>query len=85
MRTTLDLNDDLVAEAKALGARDKVTLTRLIEEGLVLRLRESKRQASPGKRPPLPVHHGNGGLTAAVDNPRSNRSLFDAADDLLRP
>jgi hypothetical protein len=41
MRTTLDLNDDLLVEAKALAAREKLSPTRLIEEGLALRLRHA--------------------------------------------
>lgn len=84
MRTTLDLNDDLLAEAKALAARERNTLTRLIEEGLALRLRQSCTSAPNVVTPhhPLPVHAGRGGLAAAVGDPRSNRSLFDAADGL---
>lgn len=39
MKTTLDLNDQLLADAKALAARQRTSLTRLIEEGLQLRLR----------------------------------------------
>ena len=30
VRTTLDLDDDLLAEAKALAARERLSLTRLI-------------------------------------------------------
>lgn len=80
MRTTLDLNPDLLAEAKALAAREKLTLTRLIEEGLALRLRQPASTA--GGRLPLPVHQGLGGLSPAVGDPRSNRALLDAADGL---
>ena len=50
MKTTLDINDLLLAEAKALAAQQRTSLTRLIEEGLRLRLRASgtsARQASP--------------------------------------
>jgi len=39
MKTTLNLRDDLVAEAKALAARERTTLTKIVEEGLALRLR----------------------------------------------
>ena len=39
MKTTLDLNDQLLATAKALAAQQRTSLTRLIEEGLQLRLR----------------------------------------------
>lgn len=78
MRTTLDLNDALMARAKAVAARERTTLTRLIEEGLSLRLAPSPRRATV--RPQLPVFHGGTGIAAGID-PLSNRSLLDAADD----
>jgi hypothetical protein len=78
VRTTLDINGALLTRAKALAARERTTLTRLIEEGLALRLRPpSARRVS--EREPLPVYHGRGGVAPGVD-PLSNRSLFDAAD-----
>ncbi len=79
VRTTLNLNDDLLAEAKAFAGREKLTLTRLIEEGLALRLREHQRPSAAAPLP-LPVHQGRGGLGPAVADPRSNRALLDAAD-----
>ena len=39
MKTTLDIDDQLLSEAKALAAHQRTSLTRLIEEGLHLRLR----------------------------------------------
>ncbi len=86
LRTTLDLNDDLLAEAKVLAARERLTLTRLIEEGLALRLRQGCPAApAAAARPPLPVHAGRGGLAPTVRDPRSNRSLLEAADGLPPP
>jgi Family of unknown function (DUF6364) len=38
MKTTLDINDQLLVDAKALAARQRTSLTRLIEEGLRTRL-----------------------------------------------
>ena len=78
MKTTLDLRDDLVARAKALAAKERTTLTKMIEEGLALRLR---RQRAPlvGALKDLPVSKRHGGLRKGVDG-TSNRSLFDAAD-----
>lgn len=76
MKTTLDLNDALVAEAKAVAARQRTSLTRLIEEGLQLRLRARKQAAVPVR---VPVHHGKGGLAAGLDG-LSNKALLDAAD-----
>jgi hypothetical protein len=79
MKTTLDLNDQLLADAKALAARQRTTLTRLIEEGLQLRLRA---QAGSAKQGPvrLPVFKGRGGLAAGVD-PLSNKALLEALGD----
>jgi len=37
MKTTLDINDELLAEAKALAASQRTSLTKVIEEGLRLR------------------------------------------------
>ena len=77
MKTTLDIDDELLVKAKALSARERTTLTALIEEGLRLRLR---RPGSTKRTKPLMIHRGKGGLASGVD-PLSNRSLLDAADD----
>ena len=79
MKTTLDINDSLLANAKALAARQRTSLTRLIEEGLQLRLR-SPQAASKSIKQKLPVYAGRGGLVAGL-NPMSNKSMLDAADD----
>lgn len=76
MKTTLNLNDTLLAEAKALAAKQRTSLTRLIEEGLQLRLRP-RAAHSPSLR--LPLYHGKGGLVSGIDG-LSNRALLDAAD-----
>ncbi len=76
MKTTLDLNDTLLAEAKALAALQRTSLTRLIEEGLQLRLRA---QDAPAKAIRLPIYRGRGGLVAGVDG-LSNKAMLDAAD-----
>ena len=79
MRTTLDLNEALLAKAKAQAAMERTTLTRLIEEGLVMRLRPETPRV-PRERGRLPVYHGRGGFTAAVTDPWSNRALLEAAE-----
>ena len=79
MKTTLDLNDAVIAKAKALAAKQRTSLTRLIEEGLELRMRSSPI-AAKARRRRIPVFKGRGGLVAGV-NPASNRSMNDAADD----
>ena len=79
MKTTLDINDSLLANAKALAARQRTSLTRLIEEGLQLRLR-SFRPATRAAKRKIPVFKGRGGLVAGL-NPSSNKAMLDAADD----
>ena len=79
MKTTLDINDQLLASAKALAAQQRTSLTRLIEEGLQLRLR-TQAAALPRGKPRLPVFKGRGGLVAGVD-PLSNKALLEALGD----
>jgi hypothetical protein len=79
MKTTLDLNDQLLADAKALAAQQRTSLTRLIEEALQLRLR-AQAGAPKRRRARLPVFKGRGGLVAGV-NPLSNKSLLEALGD----
>lgn len=79
MKITLDINDQLLANAKALAARQRTSLTRLIEEGLQRRLR-AQAVAAQRSRPHLPVFKGRGGLVAGVD-PLSNRAMLGALGD----
>ena len=79
MKTTLDINDSLLANAKALAAQQRTTLTRLIEEGLQLRLRSSVVSQKISKRK-IPVFKGRGGLVVGL-NPLSNKAMLDAVDD----
>ncbi len=79
MKTTLDINDALLANAKALAAQQRTSLTRLIEEGLQLRLRSTHVATKAVKRR-IPVFKGRGGLVAGL-NPTSNKAMLDAADD----
>ena len=79
MKTTLNLDDDLLARAKAQAAIERKSLTRLIVEGLSLRLRKAGLERR-GAQPVIPVFRGGAGLRAGID-PSSNRSLLDACDD----
>lgn len=79
MKTTLDIDDELLVRAKALSARERKSLTALIEEGLRLRLRIRGHKPSRS-RLPLPIYRGQSGLAKGVD-PTSNRSMLDAASD----
>lgn len=78
MKTTLDINDALLANAKALAANQRTSLTRLIEEGLELRLRAPVVPRAVRRQ--IPVYAGRGGLVAGLDG-TSNKALLDAADD----
>ncbi len=79
MKTTLDINDQLLADAKVLAAQQRTSLTRLIEEWLQLRLRAQATGRARG-RVVLPVFKGRGGLVAGVDS-RSNKAMLDALGD----
>ena len=79
MKTTLNLRDDLVAKAKALATKESTTLTQMIEEGLTLRIRNTRRVSEVTVKE-LPVSPRSGGLRPGVDGTR-NQSLFDAADE----
>lgn len=79
MKTTLNIRDDLVAQAKALATKESTTLTKMVEEGLTLRLRR-KGEASRAPLKDLPISKRGGGLCKGIDG-TSNRSLFDAADE----
>jgi hypothetical protein len=80
MKTTLNLNDDLVARAKALATKERSSLTRLIEEGLALRLHSRRPRARAAEdMADLPVSKHRGGLRHGIDG-TSNRSMLDAAD-----
>jgi hypothetical protein len=79
MKTTLDLDDQLLADAKALAAQQRTSLTRLIEEGLQLRLRTKAGDVMRVRRQ-LPVFKGCGGLVAGV-NASSNKAMLAVLDD----
>ncbi len=79
MKTTLNLDDQLLADAKALAAQQRTSLTRLIEEGLQLRL-HAKADVSKRRGVRLPLFKGRGGLVAGV-NPLSNKALREALGD----
>jgi hypothetical protein len=64
MRTTIDINDPLLTEAKTLAAQRGVSLKTLIEEALRERLHG--RGAGERVAEPLPTYSG-AGLQAGVD------------------
>jgi hypothetical protein len=78
MRTTVDLPDELLRQARRQAAEEGTTLTALLADGLRMRLAETPER--PRRRRRLPVSSLGGGLQPWVD-PASNASLLDAADD----
>jgi hypothetical protein len=79
MKTTLNIQDELLAKVKAYAAMERTTLTRLVEEGLALRLRRRKITVTRPLKA-LPVSKRQSGLKEGIDD-TSNRSLLDAADE----
>ena len=79
MKTTLNIHDALLQEAKAFAARQHVTLTRLIEDGLRLRLRAQDAVAVKPSRP-MPVSDGKGGMRPGLTG-LSTREMLDVLDD----
>lgn len=77
MRTTLNIEDGLLLQAKSFAAREHTSLTRLIEEGLSLRLRAAQAHT---RAPKLPLYAGRGGLQPTIKDTLSQRALLDAAD-----
>ena len=81
MKTTLNIPDQLLADAKVLAVKQHTTLSRLVEEGLQWRLQwRLQAQAgaaavAPRAQPRLPVFQGRGGLVAGA-NQLSNRALM---------
>jgi len=81
MKTTLNIHDTLLIEAKALAARQRSTLTRLIEEGLRMQLRSEQLPAAK-VRSPMPVFRaalGKGGLAPGLSG-LSTREMLDLLD-----
>jgi plasmid stability protein len=79
MRTTLQLDDDLMAEAKSYAAQHHRTLTSVVEESLRQLLAEARK---PRARRPvtLPVSKRTGGVWPGVDLTNS-AALEDLMDD----
>jgi hypothetical protein len=76
MRTTLDLDDQLLRQAKALAASERKSLTQVIEEGLAMRFSKPE-QSRPKEVALLPIFHGKGGLLPAARNAKGYRELLE--------
>lgn len=77
MRTTLAIDDVLLAVAKRRAAEQGLTLGHFVERAV---RHELARQDPTGPRPEVPVHHGVGGVRPGVDV-TSNRSVLEALDE----
>lgn len=83
MRTTLRLNDALLADAKKLAIDTNRTLTEVVEDALRIALAQG-RQRRKGK--PIKLHtFGGNGLQPGVDltNNAALADLMDEHDGLL--
>lgn len=79
MRTTVRLDERLLQEAKAVAARERRTLTAVIDDALRQFL--ARRSASGAKHPPFKlVTFGEGGLRPGVDLDDS-AALIDLMED----
>ena len=77
MRTTITIDDELLARAKQVAARSGRTLNAVVEDALRVAMAQAK---TPRRRHlPLPTFKG-GGLRPGV-NLDSNAELLDLMDD----
>lgn len=79
MRTTLRLDEELMGQAKALAARQRRTLTSVVEEAIRRLLHDSNQPGRRG-RVDLPVSSARGGPQPGIDLDDS-ATLFDRLDD----
>ncbi len=81
MKTTLDIHDALLIEAKTLAARQRLSLTRLIEEGLRMRLGAAQ---GPGAKPrrAMPVCKPKGARPGKFNPALSGLSTGEMLDAL---
>ena len=84
MKTTLNIQDTLLVEAKALAARQRTTLTRLVEEGLRMRLLAAASLPTHAGSKLMPVFHGKGGFANGLSG-LSTREMLDRLDALGDP
>ncbi len=77
MRTTININDGLLSEAKKRAAETHRTLTAIIEDALRLVLREKNRKAET-RATSIPTS-GSGGILPGV-NLDDSSSLLDRMD-----
>lgn len=77
MRTTVAIEDALLAVAKRRASEQGLTLGQFLEQAI---RHEIAREVPLAARPEVPVHRGQGGLRPGIDA-GSNRSLREALED----
>lgn len=75
MRTTVAIDDNVLAAAKRRARERGLSLGAVIEDAL----RASLAPGRPAERPPIPVFREGTGVRAGVDA-TSNRALLEAFD-----
>ncbi len=80
MRTTIAIDDELLAAAKRRAAERGQSLGQVVE----VALRRELAAPAPSTPPPVPVFAGQGGLRPGIDA-TSNRALHEALDDARPP
>jgi hypothetical protein len=80
MRTTLDLNDTLLTQAKTRAAKENRTLTSIVEEAL---RKLFDGHGKPKKIPEIPIFKGGTGLAPGID-PTRIEAHFHALEDEAR-
>jgi len=74
MKTTLNIDDAVMADLKREAVRQGRTMSELVETALRLLLRSQKKRT---KMKPLPTFHGGGELVDIADR----NALYDAMED----
>ena len=60
MKTTIEISTPLLRRARQIAARDKTTLRRLVEDGLITTVKAREQAGRPVVYPPLIVVGGQG-------------------------
>jgi hypothetical protein len=77
MKTTIDIADDLIKRAKAIQARDDVTLRSLVEEGLRDLL---DRRSKPKAYKFIPIVAGGPAIDYSMTPAKVNRIIDESRD-----
>ena len=83
MRTTINLTDDLILQAKKAALEADTTLTEIIANALRVALAKPRRKSGQGKTDLSPYTYGHGGVQPGVDLDDTSAllDLMDGIDD----